>query len=164
MFVKFFSHCVSFFPFHLIKRLEIWFSYPCNTLLNAYSPTLYLLFLLTLLRRNGKWKFVFLDFYFSLSRLFCYWNYCSKTKSWWKLNKLTEIIGHSGGPGSKPGRFWRPRKELANEGVLEWSKDPFIPSIATSPVSDATVSLLFESSPVLCACNDCKSECCRQGN
>lgn len=70
-----------------------------------------------------------------------------------------KLSGIPEGPGSKPGRFWRPKNELANDGVLEWSIDPFIPSICTSPASDATVSLLFESSPVLWAWSDCKSEC-----
>lgn len=60
------------------------------------------------------------------------------------------------GPGKSPGIPCSPKK-FWNE--CRWSIEPFMPS-SRSPTSDATEwSLLFESSPVLCACSDAKSGC-----
>lgn len=60
------------------------------------------------------------------------------------------------GPGNSP---CNPKNDPGKVGVLECSIEPFMPSNGISPASEAAVSLLFESSPVLCACREAKSEC-----
>lgn len=105
-----------------------------------------------LIRYAIYWIFFFLSVNKHCIQVEANWN----RKNNLKRENSPKLSGIPDGPGKRPGR---PRKLFANDEVLE-SIDPFINPSWTSPMSDAIVSLLFESSPVLCVCNDFKSWCC----
>lgn len=161
--LNFFPFPLFYFFLYLIKCLEIYGWRYFISLLLFIKCILLLYISLTLLRRTERMKCLVVFWLFLLLNLLI-------IKRRWKLKEnliwqnSPKLSGIPEGPGSRPGIFWRPRKELAKEEVLEWSIEPFKPSIGTSPASEATVSLLFESSPVLWAWSDCKSECCGENN